>query len=178
MSEKGVYAAGRLDADSEGLLVLTDVPWVKTRLADPSIEKSYWVQVELPPGADTVEEEALERLRNGLELADGPTRPARARAIAPAGPHSPAVLGLRDPPVRPRPGRATAWIELGLSEGRNRQVRRMVAAVGLPALRLVRVGVGPWPLGDLRAGETRRVEGIPAALFHRPARRAGSTPSR
>jgi 23S rRNA pseudouridine2457 synthase len=168
--EPGVYAAGRLDADSEGLLVLTDVPWVKTRLADPArgTEKTYWVQVELD-GAH-VEEAALRQLRAGLVLADGPTRPARARRIDPAATPALASLAPRHPPVRPRAGRGTAWLELALTEGRNRQVRRMCAAVGLPTLRLVRVGVGPWRLDGLGPGKLRRVEGIPAELFRRAPR--------
>jgi 23S rRNA pseudouridine2457 synthase len=123
-----VYPAGRLDHDSEGLLLLTDDGALQARLANPRhhVEKVYWVQVERVPGED-----ALARLRAGLVLKDGPTRPARARLIP------------------------TAWVEIGLTEGRNRQVRRMTAAVGFPALRLIRVAVGPYELGGLRPGEWR-----------------------
>ncbi len=173
VKEAGVYAAGRLDFDSEGLLVLTDVPWVKTRLTDPArgMAKIYGVQVELPLGTEDVAEEALARLRNGVTLADGPTGRAKVRRVDPAT--VPALAAHpRRPPVRPRAGCATAWLELTITEGRNRQVRRMAAAVGLPTLRLVRLGVGPWRLDDLRPGEIRRVEGIPAELFRRPAGRA------
>ena len=173
---KDVYVAGRLDADSEGLLVLTSTAWVKARLMDPAHEtpKTYWAQVEVAPEVEI--EEALERLREGAELADGPTRPARARRLDPqatGGAHvAPGLGGLphRDPPIRPRPGRETAWIELTITEGRNRQVRRMCAAVGLPTLRLVRVAVGPWRLDGLASGAVRRVDGIPAALFRRARR--------
>ena len=148
----GVYPAGRLDRDSEGLLVLTDDGGIQTAVANPrqAIEKRYWVQVE---GIAT--EPALEQLRRGLALADGPTRPAQARSIA-----EPA-LWPRDPPVRFRRAIPTDWIEVSLREGRNRQVRRMTAAVGLPTLRLVRVQVGPWRLDDLQPGQWREEE--PAA---------------
>jgi 23S rRNA pseudouridine2457 synthase len=168
----GLYAAGRLDFDSEGLLVLTDIPWVKTRLTDAKngIEKTYWVQVEVEGDEDAVpEESALELLRKGLELADGPTRPARAFRLDPASVPALARLAPRHPAVRPRAGHVATWLELTIKEGRNRQVRRMCAAVGLPTLRLVRVGVGPWKLDGLGPGKTRKVEGIPAELFRRPA---------
>ena len=176
VKEAGVYAAGRLDADSEGLLVLTDLPWVKTRLTDPArgTEKTYWVQVELP-GAH-VEEAALKQIRAGLELADGPTRPAKVRRLDPVTLPALSALAPRHPPVRPRPGRAMAWLELTIGEGRNRQVRRMCASVGLPTLRLVRVAVGPWRLDGLRPGRIRQVEGIPAELFRRTS--AGTEGSR
>ena len=142
-----VYPAGRLDRDSEGLVVLTADGRLQARIADPrhKLEKRYWVQVE---GAVT--EEALARLRTGVVLRDGPTRPAAARAI-----REPAGLWPRDPPIRSRRNIPTSWIELGLREGRNRQVRRMTAAVGLPTLRLIRFGVGPWDLGDLAPGKWR-----------------------
>lgn len=172
VSEPGVYAAGRLDVDSEGLLVLTSVPWLKARLADPAhaTAKAYLVQVEGEPGDD-----ALDALRRGIDLPDGPTRPARVRRLDPAataGPaHDPvlATLPERDPPVSPRAGRGTAWIELVLTEGRNRQVRRMTAAVGYPTLRIVRSAIGPWRLDGLAPGATRPVDGIPAELFRRPS---------
>ncbi len=143
---KGVYPAGRLDADSEGLVVLTDDGRLQHRIADPrrKLPKTYWVQVEGEPGR-----QALEALRRGVRLADGLTRPARARRIPEPR------LWERDPPVRYRERIPTSWLELVLTEGRNRQVRRMTAAVGHPTLRLVRVSVGPWRLERLRPGEWR-----------------------
>jgi 23S rRNA pseudouridine2457 synthase len=141
-----VYPAGRLDTDSEGLLVLTDDGRLQASIADPrhKLAKTYWAQVE---GA--VGDEALERLRAGVVLRDGPTLPARARVIA-----EPAVWP-RDPPIRVRREIPTAWIELEITEGRNRQVRRMTAAVGHPTLRLVRSRIGPWNLDDLAPGQWR-----------------------
>ena len=141
-----VYPAGRLDRDSEGLVVLTDAGRIQSTVADPRhrLEKGYWVQVE-----GVAEDHALRRLRAGLPLADGPTLPAKARRIAEP------PLWPRDPPVRFRRAIPTDWIELRLREGRNRQVRRMTAAVGLPTLRLVRFQVGPWQLEALRPGEWR-----------------------
>lgn len=141
-----VYAAGRLDADSEGLVVLTDDGALQARIADPQhrLEKTYWVQVD-----GTIAEDALARLRLGLELNDGLTRPARAARL-----DEPA-LPPREPPIRIRKAIPTSWIELGLREGRNRQVRRMTAAVGHPTLRLVRVAIGPWRLDGLAPGEWR-----------------------
>ena len=146
-----VYPAGRLDADSEGLLLLTDDGALQARLADPRhhVEKVYWVQVERVPG-----EEALSRLSAGIVLKDGPTRPARVRLI-----DEPPGLWPREPPIRWRATIPTAWAEIGLTEGRNRQVRRMTAAVGFPALRLIRVAVGPYVLGALRPGEWREAPG-------------------
>ena len=145
----GVYAAGRLDADSEGLLVLTDDGTLQARLADPRHRqsKTYWVQVEGTP-----ENAALERLRHGVILNDGETRPAQARLM-----EEPPQLWARDPPIRARKHIPTAWIELILGEGRNRQVRRMTAAVGLPTLRLVRWQVGPWSAEGLAPGAWRDV---------------------
>lgn len=144
----GVYAAGRLDRDSEGLLILTDDARLKTRLADAAsgTEKTYVVQVEgLPDVA------AIERLRRGVQLKDGPTRPAGVQLLA----RAPGWLWKREPPVQPRAGKRTAWLEITLTEGRNRQVRRMTAAVGLPTLRLIRTRIGPFELGDLKPGEWR-----------------------
>jgi 23S rRNA pseudouridine2457 synthase len=142
-----VYPAGRLDTDSEGLIVLTDDGRLQAAIADPrhKLEKGYWVQVEGTPS-----EEALERLRGGVELPDGITRAAAARAIDP-----PEGLWDRTPPIRMRKAIPTAWLELGLREGRNRQVRRMTAKVGLPTLRLVRFRIGPWSLDGLAPGEWR-----------------------
>jgi len=146
----GIYAAGRLDADSEGLLVLTDNGRIQAELSNPRhrATKRYWVQVEGEPSP-----EAIQRLREGLLLNDGPTLPADASRIEP-----PAGLWERDPPIRKRLAIPTAWMDIGLLEGRNRQVRRMTAAVGLPTLRLIRHQVGPWTLGNLAPGQWQRVE--------------------
>ncbi len=143
-----VYPAGRLDRDSEGLLLLTDDGALQHRITHPRHKgwKRYWVQVEGIPDRG-----ALERLRRGVELNDGPTRPARVEHLAPPS------LWERDPPVRFRKRIPTAWLVIGIREGRNRQVRRMTAAVGHPTLRLVRVAVGDWRLGTLRPGEWREV---------------------
>ncbi|MEO7640757.1 MAG: pseudouridine synthase [Ramlibacter sp.] len=140
----GVYVAGRLDADSEGLLLLTDDGALQARIADPrfKMEKTYWVQVEGRP-----DEAALDTLRQGVRLKDGMTRPARARLLDP-----PPSLWQREPPIRVRQAIATAWLELVITEGRNRQVRRMTAAVGLPTLRLVRAAIGPYTLEGLAPG--------------------------
>lgn len=140
-----VYAAGRLDYDSEGLLLLTDDGGLAHRLTDPRHKqpKTYWVQVE---GA--VQEEQLSLLRNGVRLNDGVTLPADARML-----ETPPVLWPRDPPVRFRKTVPDAWIELTINEGRNRQVRRMTAAVGLPTLRLVRVSIGDYGLASLAPGQ-------------------------
>ena len=143
----GFYVAGRLDADSEGLLLLTSDGKLQARISDPrhKMEKTYWVQVEGEP-----DDAALAQLRQGVVLNDGPTRPARARRMdAPAG------LWERDPPVRFRQSIPTSWIELVISEGRNRQVRRMTAAVGYPTLRLVRAAIGPYSLEGLGVGMWR-----------------------
>jgi 23S rRNA pseudouridine2457 synthase len=146
---KSVYPAGRLDNDSEGLLLLTDDGHLQARIADPRFKwpKVYWAQVEGIP-----DDAALDRLRRGVVLNDGPTRPARARRI-----EEPAGLWPRDPPIRYRAAIPTSWIELVLREGRNRQVRRMTAAVGFPTLRLVRWAIGPWNLEKLAPGEWREV---------------------
>ena len=147
-----VYPAGRLDFDSEGLLLLTDDGRLAHRLTDPQHKapKTYWVQVEGDPDAAQ-----LQALRDGVQLNDGPTLPAQAQRIdAPP-------LWPRDPPVRFRKTVPDAWLELTIREGRNRQVRRMTAAVGLPTLRLVRVAVGGIALAGLPPGQWRRKAGHP-----------------
>lgn len=153
----GIYVAGRLDADSEGLLLLTNDGQLQARISDPrfKMEKTYWVQVEGVP-----DEAALAALRQGVQLNDGLTRPARARLMV-----SPPALWERDPPVRFRQAIPTAWIELAIREGRNRQVRRMTAAVGFPTLRLIRAGIGRYTLDGLAPGVCRE-DGVvqPAAL--------------
>ena len=138
----GVYPAGRLDADSEGLLLLTDDGVLQTRIAEPrhKLVKRYWAQVEGVP-----DEAALAALARGVDLGDYVTRPCRVKAI-----DAPAALWPRVPPVRYRAAIPTAWIELALAEGKNRQVRRMTAAVGFPTLRLVRVAIGALDLFELR----------------------------
>jgi 23S rRNA pseudouridine2457 synthase len=141
----GVYCAGRLDYDSEGLLILTDDGRLQQRIAEPAYgkEKGYWVQVEGLP-----EEQDLDKLRKGVLLKDGMTRPARVKLIAPPDIHE------RVPPIRERKTIPTAWLDLTLTEGRNRQVRRMTAQIGCPTLRLIRYRVSEWSL-----------EGIPVASY-------------
>ena len=143
----GVYVAGRLDADSEGLLLLTNDGKEQARISDPrfKMEKTYWVQVEGLP-----DEAAMAALRRGVMLNDGLTRPAKARAML-----EPEGLWARDPPVRFRQSIPTSWIELVIAEGRNRQVRRMTAAVGFPTLRLIRAAIGPYAIEGLAPGAWR-----------------------
>lgn len=144
-----VYVAGRLDHDSEGLLLLTDDGRLNQRLTDPrwKAPKTYLAQVE-----GTVRPEALAQLAAGVQLKDGPTLPATARAI-----EAPPWLWPRTPPIRFRKSVPDAWIELTIREGRNRQVRRMTAAVGLPTLRLVRIAIGPYTLEGLEPGQWREL---------------------
>lgn len=149
VTERDVYAAGRLDFDSEGLLVLTDDGTLQHRLTDPRHKspKTYYAQVEGSP-----DEAALAALRGGVQLRDGPTLPARVRRCEPP------VQWDRHPPIRWRASIPTQWLEIIVCEGRNRQVRRMTAALGFPTLRLIRWSVGPWTLAGLMPGESRRVE--------------------
>jgi 23S rRNA pseudouridine2457 synthase len=149
VSAPGLYPAGRLDYDSEGLMVLTDFgPW-QARLSQPG---SPWAKRYLAQVEGTAGDAALEALRRGVLLTDGPTRPAPARRVP-----EPEWLWPRDPPIRVRKAIPTDWVELELREGRNRQVRRMTAAVGLPTLRLVRVAIGPWTIDGLAPGQWREV---------------------
>lgn len=143
----GVYPAGRLDYDSEGLMLLTDDGALQARIANPRYRriKAYLAQVEGIPDV-----EALRRLSNGVELKDGPTRPACVEVI-----QEPAWLWARTPPIRERKNIPTQWLRLEISEGRNRQVRRMTAAVGYPTLRLIRVAIDSWSINDLAPGEYR-----------------------
>jgi 23S rRNA pseudouridine2457 synthase len=141
---RGVYPAGRLDFDSEGLMLLTDFgPW-QARISQPGsmLGKKYRVQVEGTPT-----DASLQPIRRGLMLKDGPTRPAVARLI-----EEPDGLWQRDPPIRVRKAIPTAWLEIELNEGRNRQVRRMTAAIGFPTLRLIRWSIGPWSVDTLDPG--------------------------
>jgi 23S rRNA pseudouridine2457 synthase len=143
-----VYPAGRLDRDSEGLLLLTDSGSLQHSISDPQhkLEKTYWVQVENIP-----DEQAIAKLCKGVILKDGVTRPAQARLI------NPPEVWQRIPPIRQRQAIPTQWIELKITEGKNRQVRRMTAAVGHPTLRLIRYAIGQWTIDNLRSGGWREV---------------------
>ncbi len=145
----GFYPAGRLDRDSEGLLLLTDDGKLQQKISDPKhkMGKIYWAQVE-----GLINAEALQKLAAGVLLNDGMTRPGKARVLPEPG------VWPRNPPIRERRNIPTSWVELTLFEGRNRQVRRMTAAVGFPTLRLIRYSIGPWNLGALQPGESRMLE--------------------
>lgn len=162
LSQPGIYAAGRLDMDSEGLLLLTDSGKLNARLTNPDYEhpRTYWVQVERIPSLET-----LERLRNGVLLKDGMTRPADVSLMQPPD------LPDRPVPVRFRKSVPTAWIALRIFEGRNRQVRRMTAAVGHPTLRLVRWSIGPVTLEGLAPGEWAVLDEKEAQALWRSASR-------
>ena len=151
-----VYPAGRLDAHSEGLVVLTADGTLQARIASPrrKLAKVYWVEVEGTPGP-----ESIAALAAGIDLSGYLTAPARARAIP-----EPKGLWPRDPPIRQRKAIPTSWLEIVLTEGRNRQVRRMTAAVGLPTLRLIRFAVGPWTLEDIAPGTWREDSARPHML--------------
>jgi 23S rRNA pseudouridine2457 synthase len=162
----GVYPAGRLDFDSEGLLVLTDDGALQARISAPrfKLAKVYWAQVEGVP--DTA---AINALADGVTIDGRRTRPAEVRLI-----REPADLWPREPPIRYRKSVPDSWLEITLREGRNRQVRRMTAAVGHPTLRLIRAAVGPWRLEGLEPGTWRRAP-VPAALARRNSRRGRSS---
>ncbi len=149
----GVYPAGRLDVDSEGLVVLTDDGALQARISHPrhKLEKTYWAQVEGVP-----DPAALAWLQGGVDLGDFVTRPCRASLMA-----EPATLWPRNPPIRHRAAIPTSWLELILAEGKNRQVRRMTAKIGYPTLRLIRWAVGPWTLDGLVPGQWREAADRP-----------------
>jgi 23S rRNA pseudouridine2457 synthase len=151
-----VYPAGRLDYDSEGLLILTDDGKLQHQISHPDHKqlKTYWVQVE-----GEISDKDLEPLRKGIELKDGPCRPARVSLIPPPD------IWSRQPPIRVRKAIPTRWLKISLGEGRNRQVRRMTAAIGYPTLRLIRVQIGPWQLGDLQPGQYK------VSTIHSPAQK-------
>ena len=161
----GVYPAGRLDTDSEGLLLLTDDGALQARVANPrhKLAKVYWAQVENVPTVD-----ALAALRRGVDLGDFVTQPADARLI-----DEPANLWPRDPPIRYRAKIPTAWLELTLREGKNRQVRRMTARVGFPTLRLVRAAIGAVRIDGLAPGEWREIDSKAPWGVDSPPRRNG-----
>lgn len=183
VAQSGIYPAGRLDTDSEGLLLLTGDGELQHRISDPrwKLPKTYWVQVEGRP-----DEDKLAALRAGVDLGDFVTRPAEVRVLP-----EPPALWERKPPVRFRKTVPDHWLEIIISEGKNRQVRRMTAKVGLPTLRLVRMAIGPWRLDGLQPGMLRSIEvsladlprarqakpAAPAAARREPARKDSAAPA-
>jgi len=149
MPIKNVYPAGRLDYDSEGLLLLTDDGKLQQKISDPKFNKNktYWVQVEHIP-----DEKSLDKLRKGIRLKDGFTKPAQVKKIDP-----PSILWGRNPPIRERKNIPDQWLEITIQEGKNRQVRRMTAAINHPALRLIRYKIDEWTIDDLRPGEFKKI---------------------
>lgn len=145
IKQKNVYAAGRLDRDSEGLLLLTDDGKLQHQITEPKnkMPKTYWSQVE-----GEITGDAIRQLQKGVTLKDGLTKPAKAKIIA-----QPENLWPRDPPIRERKNIPTSWIELTITEGRNRQVRRMTAATGFPTLRLIRYSIGEWSIDNIDSGD-------------------------
>ena len=145
ITQKNVYAAGRLDRDSEGLLILTDDGVLQHKITDPKnkMQKTYWAQVE-----GEITDDAISKLKQGVRLKDGLTKPAKAKKIT-----SPKKLWPRVPPIRERKQIPTSWIELSITEGRNRQVRRMTAATGFPTLRLIRYSIGEWTIDNINNGD-------------------------
>lgn len=169
IDQKGVYPAGRLDYDSEGLLLLTDDGSLQQHISHPHYKqaKTYWVQVE-----GTVDQHAIDQLTLGVTLKDGKTQPAKVEKI------DEPELWARNPPVRFRQSIPTHWLSITISEGRNRQVRRMTAAVGLPTLRLIRVQIGDWKIDDLQPGEHRQITVPPAPIMKKPPRTKKNNPRR
>lgn len=168
IDERRVYPAGRLDYDSEGLVLLTDDGKLQHQISHPKAKmaKTYWVQVEGQPS-----EEQLLPLRRGIQLSDGPCKPAIVKKMAEA------LFWERNPPIRERKNHPTQWLEITISEGRNRQVRRMTAAIGFPTLRLIRTRIGEWQLDDLKPGEMRKLEIHPSkAQFQRRKYTKKTTP--
>lgn len=145
IKQKDVYAAGRLDRDSEGLLILTDDGKLQHKITDPKnkMPKTYWVQVE-----GEITDDAISQLKNGIKLKDGITKPAKAKITS-----QPEKIWQREPPIRQRKNIPTSWIELSITEGRNRQVRRMTAETGFPTLRLIRYSIGEWTIDHIANGD-------------------------